>query len=353
MPRSLPPHECYSLKLSCLNYGLALFEPNPSGDYDFVRIGDVGYMSEHGKFIKLFNAFSPPGSLENRGFGLPAGFEPIPEVYQKKTQLESLQPGCRKSESVRMIAGSFSISGSVLEVTASSSITLSCSSRAGAALITKFRATRNAALASKGMEDYMLSNCFSWLQLAHNLGRPVSLHDLIFVRECILTGDWANISWNNTVCDTDISFEAGVPGVVGTELSFWGQWQQQVEVPKRQGPFRETPLSDGTAPPFDQCIFLKGLRLFERTWYEKVINSLKVTSQGSKKKMKKMQSMQSGLKLMIDKNFKVAPVGDPGAFRLIKSTYDVLAFYLFENSDADLTLIDDNDVFSLGLMLIH
>ena len=120
MPRQPPPHEVYALKLQCLSYGHALFEPDPSGSYDFVRIGDVGYISEHGKFIKLFNAFSDRDSPHNQGCILPSAFQPIAGSHRNIERLAPLTPGLYRSESVRIIGGQLGVTGYGLDIIQSS-----------------------------------------------------------------------------------------------------------------------------------------------------------------------------------------------------------------------------------------
>lgn len=110
MPK-LSPHELYSVKLSHLNLGYALFEPDPNGAYDHVRVGDVGYISDDGKFIKIFNAFHAVDAPENSNSEFPNAFEPIAQKYQKIDKLGPLSPGLRLSESVRAVGGSLSVSG--------------------------------------------------------------------------------------------------------------------------------------------------------------------------------------------------------------------------------------------------
>ncbi|KAL5512442.1 hypothetical protein ACEPAG_3434 [Sanghuangporus baumii] len=304
--RSLPPHELYALKLQCLDLGYALFEPNPNGSYDFVRIGDVGYISEDGKFMKLFNAFSGRDSQANTVSHFPEEFEPMELMHREQDRLEPISPGCRRSQSVRMIGGSLSISGPVSEFVAGGSLrgslTLSCTSGTGAALITKYKGKRHKALASTAMESYMKSNVSSWVRLAQTLGRPVQMHDLIFVKECVLTGDWANISWNSTSCESDVGFSVGFPTLASLEVSFWGQWQQHIEVPKT-------------------------------SW-----------SEGRK------DTERSILRTLSDKDFTVKSVGDVGSSSpSVRNVYDALAIYLFENSDAQYAVIHERDVYFLDL----
>ncbi|KAL5514144.1 hypothetical protein ACEPAG_2905 [Sanghuangporus baumii] len=345
------PHELYAWQLQCLNYGYALFEPNPNGAYDFVRVGDVGYVSEDGKFMKLFNAFSDPGSPENLAARLPDNFQPIDSTFRETDRLEPLPPGCRRSQNVRTLGGSLSMAGGrpVPQCVAGGSLTLSCSNGAGAALITKYSATRQKALASRAMENYMISHVLSWFQLVQNLGRPVEMHDLVFVRECVLTGDWANISWNSSSCDSDVSFSVGLPGAANIGVSFWGQWQQHTDVPKLEGPFRDTPIANEETPVFDQCIFIKGLRIAERAWYDKLACLLKLPL-GKGKEEKNELRTSSGLRIIGDKDFKITAIGEVGSsIRSIQNAYDAVAMYLFEKSSARFALIDDNDIFSLSM----
>ena len=84
-----------------------IFHPPGRGGNAALVPSQGGYISEDGKFMKLFNAFS----LENEGFRLPIGFAPIEETYRMDHRLEPLPPGLRKSESVQVIGGGLSVSG--------------------------------------------------------------------------------------------------------------------------------------------------------------------------------------------------------------------------------------------------
>ena len=48
--------DIYAFELSKVGHGYPLYEPDPCGDYDRVRTGDVGHIVE-GKFIRHFNIF--------------------------------------------------------------------------------------------------------------------------------------------------------------------------------------------------------------------------------------------------------------------------------------------------------
>ncbi|OCB89622.1 hypothetical protein A7U60_g3220 [Sanghuangporus baumii] len=342
--RSLPPHELYSLKLQCLDLGYALFEPNPNGSYDFVRIGDVGYISEDGKFMKLFNAFSDRNSQANTGSHFP---ERLPPITLTLSPLARIPPylGEEASISTPKIIFLLTLRSPVSEFVAGGSLTLSCTSGTGAALITKYKGKRHKALASAAMESYMKSNVSSWVRLVRTLGRPVQMHDLIFVKECVLTGDWANISWNSTSCESYVGFSVGLPTLASLGVSFWGQWQQHIEVPKRQGPDREAPIPHGEVPNFDQCTFMKGIRVAERAWYSRLSSYLRIVWSEGRKDIER-----SILRALSDKNFTLKSVGDLGPISpLVRNVYDALAIYLFENSDAQYAVINERDIYFLDM----
>ncbi|KAL5500947.1 hypothetical protein ACEPAH_9334 [Sanghuangporus vaninii] len=318
--RNLPPHELYALKLQCLDLGYAVFEPNPNGSYDFVRIGDAGYISEDGKFMKLFNAFSDRNSQANTGSHFPEEFEPMELMHREQDRLEPISPGCRRSQSVRVIGGSLSISGPVSEFVAGGSLTLSCTSGTGAALIMKYKGRRHKALASAAMESYMKSNVSSWVRLVRTLGRP-------------------------DLCQRMRFDGVGLPTLASLDVSFWGQWQQHIEVPKRQGPDRETPIPHGEVPNFDQCTFLKGIRVAERAWYRRLSTYLRRVQKKGRK-----DTERSILRLLSDKDFPLKSVEDSSPISpLVKNVYDALAIYLFENSDAQYAVINERDVYFLDM----
>ena len=68
-------YDTYRDQLASLLRGHALWEPDPSGLYDQVQVGDVGYVRE-GHFLRLFNALL---SADNHAqvHGVPEGFFPL------------------------------------------------------------------------------------------------------------------------------------------------------------------------------------------------------------------------------------------------------------------------------------
>ena len=109
--RRTPTHELYAKQLLDLGYGHALFEPNPGGDYDKVRVGDVGYI-QMGKFMRLFNTFeSVSGESNDSGLNNDAPIALLGPQFVKTSQLEPLAPGVYKSKSVKHTGGIVELTG--------------------------------------------------------------------------------------------------------------------------------------------------------------------------------------------------------------------------------------------------
>lgn len=68
-------YDTYRDQLASLYHGYALWVPDPSGLYDQVRVGDVGYVRE-GHFLPMFNALLPANDL-TQVYGVPGGFVPL------------------------------------------------------------------------------------------------------------------------------------------------------------------------------------------------------------------------------------------------------------------------------------
>lgn len=109
----LAAHEVYRSQLSDICEGVALYDPDPAGDYDHVRIGDVGHL-KRGRFLRAFNIFFPAGDEVNSR-GVPTGFVPLPEDVKNDTYRETpFPPGTICSKHVkREIGGEVQLTGCV------------------------------------------------------------------------------------------------------------------------------------------------------------------------------------------------------------------------------------------------
>lgn len=67
--------DVYQEQLSGLHNGYALWQPDPGGLYDQVRVGDVGFI-RYGHFTRFFNAILP-AAHPAQGYDLPRDFKPL------------------------------------------------------------------------------------------------------------------------------------------------------------------------------------------------------------------------------------------------------------------------------------
>ena len=74
------PSNVYREQLSSLSHGLALWDPKPVENvlenvYNRISIGDVGYLLEHGAFMRLFNVMLPWDDPSNRLLDVPEEYK--------------------------------------------------------------------------------------------------------------------------------------------------------------------------------------------------------------------------------------------------------------------------------------
>lgn len=133
----------------------------------------------------------------------------------------------------------------------------------------------------------MLKHYRSWVHFAReNLGRDVHVRDLVLVTGRDLTKQWATATFLEKAKDAGISFQVGdgfgsLLGQAG--LSLWGSWSSNTLVPHRSGPVavvppeevvssqlriegsNDQPVSPSVSNKYNQCVFLRGFRVRERT----------------------------------------------------------------------------------------
>jgi hypothetical protein len=72
----LPPY-IYRDQLTSLYHGLALWDPDPGNLYETVEIGDVGYVTDAGYFVRMFNVQLASDHPSNRTICEPDPYEPV------------------------------------------------------------------------------------------------------------------------------------------------------------------------------------------------------------------------------------------------------------------------------------
>lgn len=99
MPTLSPEVDFYTKSLSKLGYGLPVYDPDPQQSYA-VRIGDVGYIEEFGRFIRLFNVFYPEDDPINSR-GVPSQYR-LDERFNFPLRLHPLAKGVHRLKHVKV-----------------------------------------------------------------------------------------------------------------------------------------------------------------------------------------------------------------------------------------------------------
>lgn len=108
----LSPKDVYQSELLGLDHGLPLYDPDPAGEYDKVRIFDVGYVdSRFGRFHRIFNAALTKEHEVNRQHGTPAGFEPFQPRVPATYNGTALPAGPMHSSHVQVIGSDIGVIG--------------------------------------------------------------------------------------------------------------------------------------------------------------------------------------------------------------------------------------------------
>ncbi len=102
-------HDIYTRQLYSLKRGHALYEPDPAGEYDCVRVGDVGYITR-GAFHRGFNIFSSEDDPINN-LGVPEGFQPCSVRSRRPHRRTPTKAGPLYSAHVRERGANVDVSG--------------------------------------------------------------------------------------------------------------------------------------------------------------------------------------------------------------------------------------------------
>ena len=102
-------NDVYRDELRLLGFGYPLYEPGPT-DYDRIRIGDVGIITDAGAFQRCFNVFRDKSAPVNVEYGVPSDFVVEDPKYAKEIQYTGFHAGCTlKSEHIQSIEVSASM----------------------------------------------------------------------------------------------------------------------------------------------------------------------------------------------------------------------------------------------------
>ncbi|KAI0266125.1 hypothetical protein BC834DRAFT_969641 [Gloeopeniophorella convolvens] len=249
-------YDVYRDQLAGLFHGHALWEPNPAGLYDHVRVGDVGYVSQ-GHFLRMFNVLLPADD-PGQSYGVPEGFEPLSMGPFGNIRHLALFHGDYCSNTVSSREHGIGAQIQVAPQGGGANASFKCKKNKGAVLSLPFNASREDAIRTKAFETYIRRHCDSWLAhaIVNDLGVD-KLEDIILVTGCDRTNSWAMAAVMNAMHDVDISLGAQAAGGIGGVNFRWGvshDTQNSVAF-HDSGPAQQPEEAEKM-----QCVFIRGFR---------------------------------------------------------------------------------------------
>ena len=221
---------------ACPNYGFALWEPSPGGQYDAVEVGDVGFV-RRGYFQRLFNVLHPrdhpshqnlsfvPEDHEQLELGpgptgshvikgeISAGSGQNPNhFYSKNVTLMSRGLGVLASQYINIFGPIYLLlTYAGYRPDDDSQLTFSCEGKQGAILSLPVSAQSEDAVALGKFGKWMVTHIDSWFSFIRSLGLGVDrMEDIILVTGRHLTKSWINVAFNQHRQDSRVSFNTYV-----------------------------------------------------------------------------------------------------------------------------------------------
>ncbi|KDR66513.1 hypothetical protein GALMADRAFT_106163 [Galerina marginata CBS 339.88] len=344
MPRTFYSPEAYADELAFLNseLGYALFHPGPPGAQQPVAIGDIGTI-QGGSFIRFFNAFrEATDEINQTDTGTPDGFKPVAQLNQRINNNDaSYSPGIFGSKGVQQMsldagAGFPIVAGADIRT----SFRIAFNKESDVALMTKWKSKASNAVFIQPLAVYFLRNHQRFLDHIRGAHGSATIRsdELVFVTATLMTGDWVMARASTGSEEFNLGFDCNYAGIGGGHVH-WNYTSTLTSVlPSREGPDRPSNFDYSVTPQFDQCIFLKRLRIFDRSVFSWLKQKLLLSTADSTED--DLQRLHLKKKISGDNDQSLFGT-TTGALSL---KTNLLVIYIFENSDPDLVVIHEDDI---------
>jgi len=240
-------------------------------------------------------------------------------------------------------------------------ISLSSENDQWAALIIKRPGYWEDALATLAFEELILENIDSWYTFAHDVLKiKIDSGDIRLVTGRVMTNEWSTVTVEQRIRKGKVNFKVGDPTTSlagGISTSVWGTWTSDtpVHLPVRFGPAprsgaamtpspqpvritsdEHTVGSDG--PPPNQCIFLRSIRVVSRLAKDLPVKTKAAAEPEDEGRV--FDEVDQGRNAIA-----VVEVANGNLNASEQDVYKAAQDFIFMNSDADVALLHDDDVF--------
>ena len=148
------------------------------------------------------------------------------------------------------------------------------------ALMTKWKAKASTAVFIQPLAEYFLRNHQRFLEHVRTVHGSTTIRsdELVFVTGMLMTGDWVMARASTGSEEFCIGFDCNATGIGGGHVHWNHSSTSTFVLPSREGPDRPLNFDYSITPQFDQCIFMKRLRIFERSVLSWIKQTLSVTA---------------------------------------------------------------------------
>jgi len=236
-------------------YGYPLWEPDPGNLYPPVEVGDVGYIHE-GRFHRLFNVLLPAEHKSHKNFGVPANHQ-LALNFENHINICKLSPNNFCSAKVTPAPVPPIQSEGPEDVP---KVAFSCTTKEGAVLCLPIQAKGENTVLSAEFGKWIIKHINCWFAWARHGGLRIErMEDIILVTGIHRTRSWTNVAFPGGQEGAQTSLGAKVDhrdGVVSIN------WQYSHE--HNRGAVLLNCGPNGEDLPEDQCIFIRGFRVFRK-----------------------------------------------------------------------------------------
>ncbi|KAI0633161.1 WD40-repeat-containing domain protein [Trametes polyzona] len=252
MPPVSPIHEVYHQQLLPLGHGYPLWDAEPEDKRFEIEIGTVGRM-DAGKFWLLFNAMKTADDPYQK-HGVPVAYEPFrPPTHAPQGPWEKIKFPLVVSQTVcnRDIAAALQAGTTSGTVSLGASLKFDCRENKGAFLLLERPAIAVLLPAKEHIARYMRDNFDHWLEFANTEnGLMLRPEQIYFVYGTVKTSKWATGAFQGNCRNKEGSVQAQCMNVGNFDLSISISTEEYTRMEYNYGP-------TGTVPPVTEA-FLEG-----------------------------------------------------------------------------------------------
>ncbi|KAI9060354.1 hypothetical protein FKP32DRAFT_1595433 [Trametes sanguinea] len=353
----------YAEQLEGLRYGYPLWVPDPAPQMQPVELGDVGWVRE-GEFIPIFNAFRSAQDAQPWD-ATPQGFAPLSRRGLSFIgPREKIGQTLLCSNSIKKREGSTNLGAGGPANLPSGNIGFSflCRDDAGAILSFHPAAMSHEVLAEGTIKNYISANFDSWYKFAtEERGFPLREQDLRFVIGTTKSIRWAVAAFRGRYRNKKGALTGMLGAIPGTaNMSFTISDQSlpsthwRIGPPTRTNPQPTHPErlriegSQGELPEsYDQCLFVHSVkakrRLLPRFLKAGAGPHELPRQDGDPPSEQVLSAVDGDSEYETDRDSEDSSDADS----VLPDPVDVLLDYILENSDAQMAIASDVDLYTI------